>query len=667
MKKLFYFSLAVFLNSSAFAQGEFVTRWFLPLPGSGATQISFEVATSGTVSYSWQEIAPGISSGSGTFSGTEATITGLPVGSTIDLSISPANFNRIIIANGLDKDRLINISQWGTTAWTSMAYAFGGCSQMNISATDLPNLTGATSMAEMFRACSFLNGPANIGSWNTSNVTDMAAIFTDAYTFNAPIGTWNTANVTRMQGMFNNATAFNQPIGTWNTANVTDMNGMFFGASNFNQPIGTWNTAKVTDMSFMFNSASVFNQPIGTWNTAAVTNMYFMFQDALVFNQPIGTWNTGNVTSMQAMFRGASVFNQPLGSWNTAKVTNMANMFSGVSAFNQPIGTWITADVTEMAAMFYSASSFNQPIGNWNTAKVTTMGFMFNGASSFNKAIGNWNTANVTDMSSMFVGASAFNQSLGTWTLNANVSLGNMLMLSGVDCSNYSSTLIGWSGNALTPSGRSMSPIGREYGTNAVAARTNLTTTKGWTIVGDAPSGVDCSSLPVKLISFSGTQQDNLVLLEWKTANEQDNAGFEIEKSTDAKTFKKIGFVDGGGDSREVRKYNFIDFNPLAINYYRLKQIDHTTDGLDGVFEYSRLISVKSGALTFGIYPNPAQNELFVKNLGSNHEVSISNTEGKLLLKREINATMPIDIKALPTGLFFVKIGAETKKLVIQR
>jgi hypothetical protein len=69
----------------------------------------------------------------------------------------------------------------------------------------------------------------------------------------------------------------------------------------------------------------------------------------------------------------------------------------------------------------------------------------------------------------------------------------------------------------------------------------------------------------------------------------------------------------------------------------------------------------------FGIYPNPAQSQLFVRNAGTNNEVSISNAEGKLLLKKKFNAATPIDINALPTGLFFVKIGAETQKLVIQR
>jgi gliding motility-associated-like protein len=67
-----------------------------------------------------------------------------------------------------------------------------------------------------------------------------------------------------------------------------------------------------------------------------------------------------------------------------------------------------------------------------------------------------------------------------------------MLDNMGMDCNNYSATLNAWSANPATPTGRTLGATGRQYGTNAVAARTNLTTTKGWTITGDTPSGTVC-------------------------------------------------------------------------------------------------------------------------------------------------------------------------------
>lgn len=363
-------------SSDFIVTDNFVTQWNLATAGSGATQLTFGTATSGTANYTWQEISPGTASGSGSWSGATLTITGLPVNSTIRLLIAPANFQRIIINNGTDRNRLTQVEQWGNVAWTSMADAFYGSTNLQVTAADVPNLSGVTSMANMFRRCSNLNSPANMGSWNVSQVTNMSA---------------------------------------------------------------------------MFQQASIFNQNIGAWNTSAVTNMYSMFYQANAFDQNISTWNT--------------------------------------------------AAVTDMEYMFYNAIAFNQNISNWNTSAVTTMSEMFSGATAFNQNIGAWNTAAVTTMFGMFDGAAGFNQNVGAWTLGAGIDLRSMFNNSGIDCDKYSATLIGWSANPATPAGRSLGATGRQYGTNAVAAHSNLTATKGWTITGDTPSGTVCGIVPVPTIT----------------------------------------------------------------------------------------------------------------------------------------------------------------------
>ncbi len=119
----------------------FITNWNLNGAGSGPTEISFGTATSGTVNYTWQEIF-GTATGSGSWSGSNLTITGLPAGSFIRLQIEPTNFQRIIMAGSADAfSRLIRVEQWGSTAWTSMEQAFSDCySLFEITATDMPNL-----------------------------------------------------------------------------------------------------------------------------------------------------------------------------------------------------------------------------------------------------------------------------------------------------------------------------------------------------------------------------------------------------------------------------------------------------------------------------------------------------------------------------------------------
>ncbi len=131
------------------------------------------------------------------------------------------------------------------------------------------------------------------------------------------------------------------------------------------------------------------------------------------------------------------------------------------------------------------------------------MSRMFDFATAFNQNIGAWNTSVVADMSGMFADAGAFNQNIGNWILNPSVNLTGMLNNSNMDCNNYSATILGWNANPSTPNGRTLGATGRQYGTNAVAARTNLTATKGWTIAGDVPSGAICALPTPTIISFT--------------------------------------------------------------------------------------------------------------------------------------------------------------------
>ncbi|EFK57891.1 bacterial surface protein 26-residue PARCEL repeat (3 repeats) [Sphingobacterium spiritivorum ATCC 33861] len=474
------------------APGDFITVWDMTKVSTG-TNISINITTlpspNNKVKYFWTAPDGSYNSGTVTTSGSHV-ITTIPANKPrITLHIKPENLASVVIYND---PRIIDVAQWGTAEWRTMQSAFLVCPNLNITATDIPDLSRVTDMRNMFADCSSLNGPANIGSWNTSNVTNMIQLFGRATRFNQDISNWDTQNVTTMAYMFREARAFNQNIGNWNTEKVTDMEAMFDNASVFNQDISNWNTANVTNMSKMFSSAPVFNQNIGSWNTSKVTNMSYMFQYTGAFNGDISSWNTANVTNMWGMFYSTGAFNQNIGNWDTSNVTYMGGMFWNAQAFNQDISSWNTAKVTSMAYMFADSRAFNKDIGNWNTSNVTDMAYMFRANQAFNKDIGNWNTSKVTNMAYMFYGASLFNQNIGGWQLNPAVNMTHMLSYSRMDCQNYSFTLNGWANNPNTPSGRTLGVMGKQYGTNAVAARTVLTGTKGWTITGDSPSGQSC-------------------------------------------------------------------------------------------------------------------------------------------------------------------------------
>ncbi|HOJ19811.1 MAG TPA: T9SS type A sorting domain-containing protein, partial [Ignavibacteriaceae bacterium] len=83
------------------------------------------------------------------------------------------------------------------------------------------------------------------------------------------------------------------------------------------------------------------------------------------------------------------------------------------------------------------------------------------------------------------------------------------------------------------------------------------------------------SVVPVELVSFSANVIDNSVTLNWITATELNNHGFEIEYSINNQDFSKIGFVPGSGTTSEMKSYSFVVQNISAgVQYYRLKQVD---------------------------------------------------------------------------------------------
>lgn len=110
--------------------------------------------------------------------------------------------------------------------------------------------------------------------------------------------------------------------------------------------------------------------------------------------------------------------------------------------------------------------------------------------------------------------------------------------------------------------------------------------------------------VPVELTSFTAEVKANNVLLNWSTATETNNRGFEIEKSY-GEEFFVIGFIQGMGTISDPQNYSFVDKDVQARQYsYRLKQIN-----FNGTYEYSRTIEVTVNApYDFRLsqnYPNP--------------------------------------------------------------
>ena len=164
--------------------------------------------------------------------------------------------------------------------------------------------------------------------------------------------------------------------------------------------------------------------------------------------------------------------------------------------------------------------------------------------------------------------------------------------------------------------------------------------------------------LPVELMTFDGSFQENKILLEWSTATETNNKGFEIYKSKNGADWEYLDFVNGVGTTLETTNYNFIDYEiTYGEVYYQLRQID-----FDGKTEHSETIvlDIELPAAAFKIYPNPTSNGFSyeMNDLFSIENISIFNAVGQMV-QPSIQGNSYISLKGLPKGIYFILVKLE--------
>lgn len=177
--------------------------------------------------------------------------------------------------------------------------------------------------------------------------------------------------------------------------------------------------------------------------------------------------------------------------------------------------------------------------------------------------------------------------------------------------------------------------------------------------------------LPIELNGFTATARPNgKVYLEWFTASEQNNRGFDVERSVvlrgSAPQWIKVGFVPGFGTSSTPKRY-YLEDEPVGGKrfIYRLKQIDY-----DGHFKYSDNREVTLRDFDYGlyaVYPNPARDMIVIKyKIPENNIVKISvfDNTGKLVREvlnesREAGVyQLTVPLKDLAAGVYYCKMQA---------
>jgi surface protein len=359
-----------------------------------------------------------------------------------------------------DRNKLQTVDKWGgvqvvsgiNDGFGNLCSAFNGCNSASFAnVIGIPNLSYTDNLRSFFRDCFNLTTVNNLEKWDISGINSLRTMLFFCPKFDQNIGSWNTSRVTNFIGTFGSSTIQGDPvggfnnggspsIGNWDTSNATDMTQMFLNQTKFNQNIGSWNVSNVTNFTAMFgvywNSSTPWQTMSGSFNNGG--------------SPSIGNWNTSKVTNMSSMFINQLSFNQNIGSWDVSKVTAFNNMF----IVSNPTPTF-------SSSLFTFNNGGSDSINNWNLISSTRIDQMFRDVGNFNQPIGNWNVSNITNFANFMTNKT----------------------FSDYSSTNYDALLNGWASRPVV-SARSINFGTIKYSAAASASRAVLTSApNNWTIV----------------------------------------------------------------------------------------------------------------------------------------------------------------------------------------
>ena len=418
----------------------------------------------------------------------------------------------------------------------------------------------------------------------------------------------------------------------------------------------------------------------GTGGTAATFNVSR--------NKVSGLSSTGAVN-----FRAVSVFPA---AGSTANINNnfvsVTDPNANASAiFGFLFGT--TAGSTYTTNLYYNSIRIGGAQGATNTSSAYGI---FKGDANAGSVYNQRNNISIMERTGGVVGTAQFigfllNSTLGTNTVNYNTYFA-------LDSANNGFAAGGWDGSIYRNAGLATYKTGaapQEQNSNfasvtftsatnlhLAAPSTTATSLYGTPVAGitlDIDNGIRSTTnpfqgadepgvaVPVELLTFSGVKMLQYNLLQWTTATEQNNKGFDLERSVDGSNFTSLVFIPtkaANGNAVSQTTYSFNDEKPLAVKgFYRLKQMDK-----DGRFSYSSVITINGKPVTqlsiTGVYPNPVANRfnLLVNTPVSNRvSIAVRNFSGQPIMQQQRtlttgNNSIPMNAAALPAGVYIISV-----------
>ena len=187
---------------------------------------------------------------------------------------------------------------------------------------------------------------------------------------------------------------------------------------------------------------------------------------------------------------------------------------------------------------------------------------------------------------------------------------------------------------------------------------------------------MEASTLPVTLLSFDSSCEEDYVRLNWQTESELNSSHFIVERSRDGNTWTKSLPISAAGTTNTLQSYSYNDLlaGQNYEGYYRLRQVD-----FDGQEEVFGPISAHCEGLDndyMEVFPNPTNGNFTVRIYSDksmdNAEVTIVNAQGKVV-HQQINTitngstTLFFKRTDLEVGLYFVHINAPSIKIAPQK
>lgn len=173
-------------------------------------------------------------------------------------------------------------------------------------------------------------------------------------------------------------------------------------------------------------------------------------------------------------------------------------------------------------------------------------------------------------------------------------------------------------------------------------------------------------TVPVNWVSFDAQlQKDRSVLLQWKTAYENQSLEYIVQHKGNSGSWVDIGKVAAAGQSVAVSNYSFLHHQPLAgTNYYRLLQKD-----INGRSTYSKVVPIviDENKTPLRVLNNPVTNGVLYLQVTERTMVQLYSSMGQLVKKQQLNpGSQQMDLGHLPAGTYILRSDKINQKVVIR-